>query len=177
MKQFLKSKKGLILLATLVVAAAAAVGAYAYFTATGSGTGTASVGTSTDWTIEQAGSTGPDLLPDATIGTGNIQTESYQITNPGAGQQNLAQVDIYVSATGVEGSWSAQADTGKPACTADDFSVGGAAVGATYTDTDSAGNFAPGELRSDSVTVQLIDNGLNQDNCKNLDVPLWFAAS
>ena len=37
MKRFIKSKKGIALLATLVVAAAAAVGAYAYLTSNGSG--------------------------------------------------------------------------------------------------------------------------------------------
>ena len=42
--KFLMSKKGVALLATLVVAAVAAFGAYAYFTAAGSGSGTASVG-------------------------------------------------------------------------------------------------------------------------------------
>ena len=37
MKRFIKSKKGIALLATLVVAAVAAVGAYAYFTNNGLG--------------------------------------------------------------------------------------------------------------------------------------------
>lgn len=47
MKRFIKSKKGIALLATLVVAAAAAVGAYAYLTSAGSGSGTAQVGANT----------------------------------------------------------------------------------------------------------------------------------
>src|SRR2546423_5852004 len=47
MKKFIKSKKGLALLATLVVAVAASVGAYAYFTTSGSGSGNAQVGDAT----------------------------------------------------------------------------------------------------------------------------------
>jgi putative ABC transport system permease protein len=43
----IKSKKGIALLAALIVAVAAAIGAYAYFTTTGSGTGSAAVGTDT----------------------------------------------------------------------------------------------------------------------------------
>ena len=48
MKRFIKSKKGLVLLATLVVAAAASVGAYAYLTTGGSGTGSATDGSTTN---------------------------------------------------------------------------------------------------------------------------------
>jgi len=44
MKSFIKSKKGLALLATLAVVGASAFGAYAYFSSSGSGSGTASSG-------------------------------------------------------------------------------------------------------------------------------------
>ncbi len=44
--RIIKTKKGIALLAVLVVAAVAAIGGYAYFTSTGSGTGSAGVGSS-----------------------------------------------------------------------------------------------------------------------------------
>ncbi len=42
--KFIKSKKGISLLAVVAVVAIAAVGAYAYFTTTGQASGTATVG-------------------------------------------------------------------------------------------------------------------------------------
>jgi hypothetical protein len=176
MRNFLKSKKGVSALIATLVVAIAAVGAYAYFTSTCTGTGSATVGTSTDWVVGQTATAGPALLPDAAIGTGNIQTKTYTINNPSAGQQNLAKVEVSVAMA--DGSpWSSQTNGSKPACTKADFSVGGAAVGSTYTDMDSIGDFATLETRTDSVTVQMIDNGLNQDNCKNATPPLYFSAS
>lgn len=171
MKHFIKSKKGLVLLATLAVAAAAAVGAYAYFTSSGHGTGSATVGTDSAWVVSQSGApAGGPLYPDATIGTGNIETATYTVNNPSPGHQYLAQVDISV-ANANGSAWSSGS------CNASDFSVGGAPVGTTYTDTDSAGNFAPGETQTDSVTVQMIDNGSDQNDCRGLTVPLYYSAS
>jgi hypothetical protein len=168
--KFIKSKKGLALLATLAVAAIAAVGAYAYFTSTGSGTGTATVGSDSAWTVGQTGTSGGALYPDPTIGTGNIQSKAYDVTNPSLGNQYLTSVTVQVA--NADGSaWASGS------CNAGDFSVGGAAPGATYTDLDSAGNFTAGETKSDSVTVQMIDNNADQNDCRGLTVPLYFFAS
>jgi hypothetical protein len=177
MKGFIKSKKGLVLLATLVVAAAAAVGGYAYFTSTGTGTGSATVGNATNWVLGQTGSTGGALYPDAAIGGANIQTKAYHVKNAGSGSQSLAQVVISI-ANNDGSAWSAQADTNKPACTKSDFSVGGEAVGASHTDTALAGDFTAGQDKTTgSVTVEMIDNSANQDNCQGVTVPLYFSAS
>lgn len=62
MKRF-KSKKGLALLATLIVIAAAAIGAYAYFTSTGSGTGSGGTATPASLTIKQIGAGYDTLIP------------------------------------------------------------------------------------------------------------------
>jgi hypothetical protein len=170
MKKFLVSKKGIALFVAAIAVAVAAFGAYAYFTSTGSGTGSATVGTDSAWTLGQTGSTGGPLYPDSTIGTGNIQTKAYSITNPSLGNQLLT--DVKVKVANADGSpWSSGT------CDAADFSVGGAAVGATYTDADSAGDFTAGETRNDSVTVQMIDDNTNQDDCRTLTVPLYFFAS
>jgi len=172
MKRVLRFKKRTWVLTAIVavVAAMASIGAYAYFTSTGSGTGSATVGSDSAWTVGQTGTTGGPLYPDPAIGTGNIQTKSYSVTNPSAGNQNLT--DVKVSVANSDGSpWSSGL------CTKNDFSVGGAAVGATYTDADSTGTFTAGETRNDSVTVQMIDNGANQNDCRGLTVPLYFFAS
>src|SRR5947209_7625530 len=97
MRKYL-TKKRVVFLAVLAIAAAGAVGGYAYFTSTGTGTGSATVGSATNWTVGQTGvvSGGP-LYPDATIGTGNIQTNSYHVKNGGSGSQNLTQVVISVA--------------------------------------------------------------------------------
>jgi hypothetical protein len=180
--KFIKSKKGLALLATLVVAAAAAFGAYAYFTSTGSGTGSATVGTSTAWTVAQTSAdnlaVGP-LYPNPTVGTGTIQTNSYHVANPSTGQQSLAKVDISIALA--DGSpWSVDADGVGPlaACTKADFSVGGELVGVTHTDTSLAGNFAAAQDKTTgTVTIQMIDNSANQNSCKLATPPLYFSAS
>jgi hypothetical protein len=169
MKKFFTSKKGLALLATMIVAVAA-VGAYAYFTSTGSGSGSATVGSDSAWVVGQTATSGGPLYPDSTIGTGNIQTKTYTVNNPSLGNQYLT--DVKVKVANADGSpWTSGT------CNASDFSVGGAPVGGTYTDTDSFGDFTAGETRTDSVTVQMIDNNANQNDCRGLTVPLYFFAS
>jgi hypothetical protein len=171
------TKKRFIGALSVIAVLAAAGAAIAFFTSTGTGTGSATVGTSTAWTVGQTGTSGPALLPDPSIGTGNIQTKDYSVTNPSNGSQSLNQVVISVAKS--DGTtWTAQADTTKPACTASDFSVGSQPVGQAYTDTSLAGDYTTGQVNSTgTVTVQMIDNGLNQDNCKNVTVPLYFSAS
>jgi hypothetical protein len=160
-----------------VAALALAAGAYAYFTSTGTGTGTASVGSATSWTVGETGTpTGGPLYPDAAIGGANVQTDSYTVTNGGHGSQFLKQVVISVAKS--DGSaWSSQADTTKPACTASDFSVGGQAVGSSWTDTSQSADYIAGHSQTGTVTVEMIDNGHNQDNCQGVTVPLYFSAS
>ncbi len=179
MKHFIKSKKGLVLLATLVVAAAAAVGAYAYFTSTGHGTGAASVGTSSDWTVTTSAATGGPLTPGG--GAGTYETVGYTIANPSTGHQNLANVNIKI-ADSSGNPWSSQADNTKPACSATDFqlSLDGttwAPVGGSVDDARLAQNFGPGDSHSQSIQIRMVDNSANQDNCKNATVPLYLFAS
>jgi hypothetical protein len=178
--KLIKSKKGLAFLATLVVAVVAAVGAYAYFTSTGNGTGSATVGDATNWTVGEDvdGASGGPLYPDAAIGGANIQTDSYTVKNGGSGSQNLTSVTVQVAESDGD-AWSSQGDLSKPACTAADFSVGGADVGTTWTDPSTTlyGDYVAGESRPSSVTVELIDNSANQDNCQGVTVPLYFSAS
>jgi hypothetical protein len=176
LRRFTKKRAvvGLGVVSALVLAAAA----YAYFTSTGTGTGSASVGTATHWTVGESGTPSSGALyPDASIGGANVQTHHYTVTNGGSGSQNLSQV--VVSVAKADGSaWSSQTDSSKPACTASDFSVGGQAVGHTWTDSALAGDFTASQSKTNgSVTVEMIDNGANQDNCQGVSVPLYFSAS
>lgn len=182
--KFIKSKKGLALLATLAVAVVAAVGGYAYFTSTGHGTGSATVGTDTPWTVGQdaTGATGGPLYPDAAAATfsypagpfsgANVQTDPYTVTNGGSGNQNLTSVTVKVA--NADGSaWTSGT------CSASDFSVGGGAAGATWTDPSATlyGDYTASESRHSSVTVEMVDSGANQNDCRGLTVPLYFFAS
>jgi hypothetical protein len=166
MRKLLKSKKGIALLAVVAVAAISAVGAYAYFTTTGSGTGSATVGTDTPWQVDTAAATGGPLTPG-----GPSQTVGYTVTNNSTGHQSLANVAIKV-ANANGSAWD-----GPGTCSAADFSVNSAAAGATYDDTTLAQNFAPGASDSTSITIQMIDTGSNQDDCKTATVPLHLYAS
>jgi hypothetical protein len=151
----------------VVASLALAAGAYAYFTSTGTGSGSATVGTSTAWTITNNGTTGPALTP----GGLTEQTMAYSVTNPSTGQQNLAKVTVSV-ANANGSAWD-----GPGSCSAADFSVNGAAAGATYDDLENAGNLAPGAVVNNTVTLKMVDTGANQDDCKAASVPLYLAAS
>jgi hypothetical protein len=170
-------KKRFILPLAAVSMLALAGGAYAYFSASGNGAGSATVGSASSFTVGETGTpTGGPLYPDAAIGGSNIQTDTYTVTNPSKGNQNLNQVVISIASS--DGSaWSSKADGTKPACTASDFSVGGQAVGSAWTDTSLAQDFAAGASHSATVTVEMVDNGKNQDNCQGVTVPLYFSAS
>jgi hypothetical protein len=153
--------------------------AFAYFTSTGTGTGSALVGSASNWTVGQTGtSSGGPVYPDASIGVtgGHVQTDSYTVTNAGKGSQFLTQVQVSI-ANANGSAWSSQTNPSLPACTAASFSVGGQAVSAVWTDTSLAGDFTSNQSKTGSVTVEMIDNGANQNNCQGVTVPLYFSAS
>jgi hypothetical protein len=167
MRTFLKSKKGLAALIATLVVAISAVGAYAYFTSTGAGSGSATVGTSTTWAVTTDAATGGVLTP----GGASLDTIAYHVKNNNAGQQNLA--NVAVSVANADGTpW-----TSVTGCSKADFSISGALAGATFNDTAQAANLAPGATANGSVTLKMVDTGLNQDGCKNATVPLYLYAS
>jgi hypothetical protein len=146
--------------------------AFAYFTANGTGTGSATVGSATNWKVTSAAPTGGPLQPDSNIGGANVESIAYTVQNLGHGNQSLNQVVVSVTS-----GWSAQADTSKPACNAGDFSIEGKAVGSSWTDTSLAGSYNPNASQTGNVTVEMLDNLANQDNCQGVTVPLTFSAS
>jgi hypothetical protein len=171
--KFIKSKKGVSLLAALAVVAIAAVGAYAYFSSTGHGSGTASVGTSAGWAVTTGAATGGPLTPG-----GATETVAYHVKNNSTGNQQLNSVAISVANN--DGTpWTAVAG-----CSKNDFALDAAAAGATQTDTLNV-NLAPGATYDGTITVAMVnrqdtvagDGTGNQDGCKNATVPLYLAAS
>ena len=157
--KLIKTKKGYVLLAALVVALAASIGAYAYFTSNGSGTGSASVGTSSSLTITQTNAVS-GLLPD-----GATHTVAFSIANTSTAAQNLGKVTVsnisvdepYAS-NGCQASWfTANAPAG---------AVGTIAGGLTY-------NSAPGTQPS----IQMNDSGGNQDVCQGATLTLTLTAA
>jgi hypothetical protein len=147
MKKFLKSKKGIALLATMIAAVVAAVGAYAYFTANGEGSGSATVGTSD--TIALSSDLVGDLYPD-----GADVPVTVDITNPGSGSQYVDTISGTVEDNGAcLGSWFEVDD-------------------ATYD-----GTLAAGASDSANTNVRMIDSGSNQDACQGLTLTINWTSN
>lgn len=183
MKGFIKSKKGLVLLATLVVAAAAAVGAYAYFTSSGSGTGSASVGTAT-----------PFVLSGATTGTlypGTHETVAITVTNNGGGNQQLGTVTLTAvhACVGAGSSWNGTSCSagGTEATGCEDFSAAATNPGNTdfwMAPIAEGQDLAPGTYTSASASPNTINDGTlymndlnsSQDACKSANLTLTLSS-
>jgi hypothetical protein len=161
-----KNKKLIALILAVAVAAITAVGAVAYFSSTGTGSGSGSVGTSTAWSVTTLAATGGPLTPG-----GPTESITYKVKNNGSGYQNLAKVALSVANS--DGS----AWTSVVGCSKSDFSIDGAAAGATYNDTAQAADLAPGATATGTITLQMVDSGANQDGCKSATVPLYLSAS
>jgi hypothetical protein len=159
MKKFLMSKKGLVLLATMVVAVATAVGAYAYWTQGGSGSGSATAGTTTDVTVNQTSVTASTLYPG-----GPSEALSGTFTNPNASPVNIGSVTAVVSSITGAGT----PDIDHPACTTGQFSIGGSSGPYTGVTTGSAWS---------GLTISLSNNGLNQDTCKSAVAHITYTAN
>jgi hypothetical protein len=171
MKKFLKSKKGLALLAALVVAVAASVGAYAYFTSTGTGSGSASVGNSTNDIVVSSSTTG-DMYPLALAPAANT---TISVKNNGSGQQYVDTVYLdttFGGGTGITNSKNT-ADGGSGTCNDSWFefdtspvSIGqNVAAGATYTPA------------SPNATLWLKDNGSDQSACEGATVTVHYLSN
>jgi hypothetical protein len=145
------------LVAILMLCGAGA--AFAYWTATGTGEGSAETGTSTEFTITSADAVG-------TIAPGSAgQTVEFTVTNPGPGIQTLSDVTVQMAdAAGVE--WVPTGD-----CDIADYT-------ATITTAPTLGVLAVDAGVTGTATVTLDNDTLvNQDDCKNQTVPLYFVAS
>ncbi len=173
--KFIKSKKALVLLATLVVAVAASIGAYAYFSASGSGTGTASVGSSS--AVSLAGTITGTLYP-----AGSPASVSVLVTNNGSGSQyvntvHLASIQIdHSSATYIGASGPQQ--TAWDAC---DVTTSGGNAAFTMADINVGLTLTKSGTNGDNATVngslQMNDTGVSQNNCQGAPLQLNFTSN
>jgi hypothetical protein len=140
---------------------------YAYWTSDGNGTGSVTTGTDVAWEVTTDAATGDALSPD-----GPIQNVVINVKNNNSGTQRLQQLDVSVANS--DGSpWD-----GAGTCSADDFKVGTAAAGDTFSITGLTDDITAGDTNSDhNVDIQMIDTGANQDDCRGLTVPLYVVAS
>ncbi len=158
--KLIKSKKALVLLATFVVAIAATVGAYAYWTTGGTGSGSATTGSTVGITVNQT-SVNAALYPG---GLSNLSGNFTNTTNPG---------NVYVTSVSASiDTFSVPGDLSKPACTQADFFLTGSPtlVGQDITPGAANGSWS-------GIVLHMTNAATNQDNCKNITVPLSYTSN
>ncbi len=194
MKRFLKSKKGIALLATVVVAAMAS-GAFAFFTATGTGSGTASVGDAAN-NIYVSATTSGTLRPHGPAGTLSFSAKNFA---------DFSQAISSIHATSVsacEVAWTTPdlsaypvatptcADSG-PAAASDAACDTSLETGSSNTTTDAFwipdvtvdptldGHLAPSANRAMTTqgSITMNDTGVSQDQCKNKNLLVTFTTA
>lgn len=164
----LSVKKKIAAAATAATILGGAGIAFGYWTSTGTGSGSATAGAASDWVVTADSESTVALTPG-----GPAETVDFQVNNPSTGNQGLQAVAISVANS--DGSTWTSGD-----CDADDFSVGGEAVaGSTHTITYTpVENVGPGDTFVDDVTVAMVNKAdANQDDCKDVTVPLYLSAS
>lgn len=158
MRKFSVKKAVTVGAAAVIVASGAGV-AFAYWTSTGTGTGSATTGTSSAFAVTtDAGTPAKTLTPG-----GPSETVAIHIKNNNSGHQAVSVVHVTVANT--DGSaWT----SGN--CSAGDFTVLDPTI-ATPQDV------ASGATYESSVTVAMRNLTTNQNDCKDITVPLYVAVS
>jgi hypothetical protein len=132
--------------------------AFAFWTAGGSGTGSGATGSGSALTVNQT------VSPTGLYPGGSVAL-SGNFTNPNSGSVYIASVTATVTA------FSVQADSSKPSCTQADFSISGTATVAAQIPAGSGVGAWSG------LSLNMTNAGTNQDNCKNITVPIAYTAS
>jgi hypothetical protein len=149
--KFIKSKKGVALLATLAVAVLAAVGAYAYYTSSGTGTGSATGGAAYAANSVQ-------LSSDAISGLypgGDAVPVTVHVHNPNPGAAYVDQITGSVADNGgCMGSW---------------FTVAPIDYGQDVAKESDGPNT--------STTVTFNDNSGDQDACQNASLTITWSSN
>ncbi len=132
--------------------------AFAYWSTAGTGSGTANTGTSANVTVNQT------VAPTGLFPGGSVAL-SGNFDNPNSGNVFIAAVTASVTA------FSVQSNPAKPACTQADFAITGTA--------NVAAQIAPGNGVGawSGLSLTMVNAATNQDNCKNLTVPIAYLAS
>lgn len=134
--------------------------AYAYWSQGGSGTGSAATGTTVAVTVNQT-STITGLFPG-----GSPVALAGNFDNPNSSSVTVTGVTGTVTAIG-----GTDVDVNKPACTTADYTVGGT------SSTPGAIPSGTGVGSWSGLTVRMVDNGLNQDNCKGRTITISYTAA
>jgi hypothetical protein len=145
----------------VAVVAVLAIGgvAWAYWTQGGSGSGSAAVGTSSAITVNQTGS------PSGLYPGGPATALAGTFTNTNAAAVNISSVTAAVHAFA-----SHTLDATKPDCTQADFAIAGTSGANTVPSGTTVGAWS-------GLTVRMLDNGLNQDNCKGVAITIDYTAN
>jgi hypothetical protein len=133
--------------------------AFAFWTSTGNGTGSATTGTSSAWEVTTDGAVGAALTPG-----GATQDVTFHVKNNNSGVQRLNSVTVTVAGPG-GAVWD-----GPGTCSAADYNV-------LQHTVPPASDVAAGATYSGTVTIQMVDTGSNQDDCKAASVPLYVSAN
>lgn len=153
------SKRAWVLVGIVAVAATAAVSGYAYWTTSGTGTGSASTGTDAGVTVNQT-SLSSGLYPG-----GSVEL-SGDFTNGAAFNQYVTSVSATIDA------FTEQDDPLKPECTEADFFISDSPtpVGQQITPGLANGSWS-------GIDLNMTNTAANQDNCKNVTVPLSYTSN
>ncbi len=159
--RFLKRKKAVALLVTLVVVAASAFGAYAYFEGSGVGSGPATVGTpGTDIAITST--TSPDLFPLSSVPAANT---ALTFQNNGAGNEEVTFASLDTSVGG--GTGLTITGAGPLGCSAGWFQVSNPSL-YIGQDIPAGGSYT---TPTNVDTIWLLDSsGINQSGCEGATV-------
>jgi hypothetical protein len=152
------SRRTTVISVGLALVVATSVIAFAFWTGIGSGSGSASAGdTASPLTVNQVG------VPTGLVPGGPAATLSGNFDNPNPSGVFVNQVTATIA------SVTPGADNTKPACTANDFKLGGpAVVNAEVPSGNGVGSWT-------GITLQLLNTNANQDNCKNAVVSISYA--
>ena len=166
MKRLFSTRRGLVVGTAVLGIVSLGVAAFAYWTSSNSAPASATVASGQTWTVSVSPVSTGDLSPN-----GPSDTIGYTVTTNGTGNQYLSSADISVA--NADGTpWNPSGS-----CTAADFSVGGAAAGATYHDTTNSGDIAGNRVLTGQVSLKMVDQQWNQNGCKGVTVPLRVFAS
>jgi hypothetical protein len=159
-KIFTTKKRIVIAAATGTLVLATAGTAFAYFTAGGSGTGNGSVGSATNFTIAQTGSTGGPLFP------GGAEDLTFTVTNPSTNTQSQDLSSL---------SANIPTDSAGNVLTTNNTSAGGCQASwfdATIPNPPTADtSIAPGDSVTVTVHLTMTNETTSQDSCQGISGP------
>jgi hypothetical protein len=157
-EQSVKITARFAVLAAIIAVLAIGGLAFAYWTQGGTGSGTSTAGTTSVITVNQTTS------PSGLYPGGGTAALAGTFTNAYSGPVNISSVTASVRA------FSSQADAAKPACTQADFAIGGTSGASVVPVGTGVGSWS-------GLTVRLLDNTLNQDNCKSVSITIDYTAN